>query len=89
MRRCGSCGDESEDSDSERGFRSLLDLLTEHQGWDDDQLDRSPEAIQAHTKELPELGDTLTPTAVVPAANGEGAQLLVVELPWHQVWKRL
>ena len=70
-----------DDSDTEQGFRSLLDLLTEHLGWDDDQLDRSPEAIQAHSKELPELGDTLTPTAVVPAANGEGAQLLVVELP--------
>ncbi len=70
-----------DDSDTEHGFQSLLDLLTEHLGWDDDQLDRSPEAIQAHSKELPELGDTLTPTAVVPAANGEGAQLLVVELP--------
>ena len=70
-----------DDSDTEQGFRSLLDLLTEHLGWDDDQLDRSPEAIQAHTKELLELGDTLTPTAVVPAANGEGAHLLVVELP--------
>ncbi|QNG28380.1 N-6 DNA methylase [Synechococcus sp. HK01-R] len=72
---------ELDDSDTEQGFRSLLDLLTEHLGWDDDQFDRSPEAIQAHSKELPELGDTLTPTAVVPAANGEGAQLLVVELP--------
>ena len=72
---------ELDDSYTEQGFRSLLDLLTEHLGWDDDQLDRSPEAIQAHSKELPELGDTLTPTAVVPAANGEGAQLLVVELP--------
>lgn len=70
-----------DDSDTEQGFRSLLDLLTEHLGWDDDQLDQSPETIQAHTKELPELGDTLMPTAVVPAANGEGAQLLVVELP--------
>ena len=73
--------DTADPEDSEQGFRSLLDLLTEHLGWDSDQLDRSPEAIQAHIKELPELGDTLTPTAVVPAANGEGAQLLVVELP--------
>ena len=70
-----------DDSDTEQGFRSLLGLLTEHLGWDDDQLDQSPETIQAHTKELPELGDTLMPTAVVPAADGEGAQLLVVELP--------
>jgi len=63
------------------GFRSLADLLIEHLGWDPGQLDSSPEAIAAHTKELPELGETLAPTAVVPAASGEGAQLLVVELP--------
>ncbi|TGH18649.1 MAG: SAM-dependent methyltransferase, partial [Aphanocapsa feldmannii 277cI] len=69
------------DSDTERGFRSLLDLLTDHLGWDVDQLDRSSKAIQAHTKELPELGDTLTPTGVVPAVSGDGAQLLVMELP--------
>jgi hypothetical protein len=64
-----------------RGFRSLAELLSDHLGWDDDQLDTSPEAIAAHTKELPALGETLKPTAVVPAAAGEGAQLLVVELP--------
>jgi len=34
-----------DDSDTERGFCSLLDLPTEHLGWDDDQLERSPEAI--------------------------------------------
>jgi hypothetical protein len=64
-----------------RGFRSLAEVLTEHLGWDAEQLDASPEAIEAHTKELPELGETLKPTAVVPAASGEGAQLLVIELP--------
>ena len=64
-----------------KGFRSLAELLTDHLGWDADQLDRSPEAIAAHTKELPELGETLVPTAVIPAASGEGAQLLVMELP--------
>jgi hypothetical protein len=64
-----------------RGFRSLAELLTDHLGWDPEQLDTSPEAIAAHTKELPELGETLKPTAVVPAAAGEGAQLLVIELP--------
>ncbi|MFT5339150.1 MAG: hypothetical protein ACI9IO_000884 [Cyanobium sp.] len=69
------------DSDAERGFRTLADLLCEHHGWDPEQLDSSSEAIAAHTKELPELGETLAPTAVVPAASGEGAQLLVVELP--------
>jgi len=64
-----------------RGFRSLAELLTEHLGWDAEQLDASPEAIEAHTKELPELGETLKPTAVVPAPLGKGAQLLVIELP--------
>jgi hypothetical protein len=73
-----SDGDESE---STRGFRCLSELLTEHLGWDPDQVDSTPGAIAAHTKELQELGETLTPTAVVPAATGEGAQLLVMELP--------
>lgn len=64
-----------------KGFRTLAELLTDHLGWDLEQLDTSPEAIAAHTKELPELGETLKPTAVVPAAAGDGAQLLVIELP--------
>jgi type I restriction-modification system DNA methylase subunit len=73
-------GDDDAD-ESASGFRSLADLLIEHLGWESDQLNSSPEAIAAHTKELPELGETLAPTAVVPAASGEGAQLLVMELP--------
>ena len=44
---------ELDDSDTEQGFRSLLDLLTEHLGWDDDQLDRSPRPSRL-TKELPD-----------------------------------
>ncbi|MBD2551422.1 N-6 DNA methylase [Microcystis elabens FACHB-917] len=64
-----------------KGFRSLAELLSDHLGWDPEQLDTSPEAIAAHTKELPELGETLKPTAVVLAAAGDGAQLLVIELP--------
>jgi len=71
----------SDNENTPRGFRSLAELLTDHLGWDHEQLDSSPEAITAHTKELPELGETLKPTAVVPAADGEGAQLLVIELP--------
>jgi type I restriction-modification system DNA methylase subunit len=71
----------SDNDNAPKGFRSLAELLTDHLGWDADQLDRSPEAIAAHTKELPELGETLVPTAVIPAASGEGAQLLVMELP--------
>ena len=77
----GGDSGENTDSDSLRGFRALADLLTDHLGWQPEQLDRSPEAIAAHTRELPELGETLAPTAVVPAASGEGAQLLVIELP--------
>ncbi|MBM5825652.1 MAG: SAM-dependent methyltransferase [Cyanobacteria bacterium M_surface_10_m2_119] len=74
--------DEIDDADEgASGFRSFADLLIDHLGWDPGQLDSSPEAIAAHTKELPELGETLAPTAVVPAASGEGAQLLVMELP--------
>ncbi len=74
--------DESEnDNNGLKGFRSLTELLTDHLGWDPEQLDTSPEAITSHTKELPELGETLAPTAVVPSAVGEGAQLLVMELP--------
>ena len=77
----GESESENTDSDSLRGFRALADLLTDHLGWEADHLDRSPETIAAHTRELPELGETLAPTAVVPAASGEGAQLLVIELP--------
>lgn len=69
------------DNDGERGFRELADLLTQHLGWESEQLVRDPESIATHTKELPELGEVLAPTAVVPAATGEGVQLLVVELP--------
>ena len=75
----GAADDDTDEGAS--GFRTLADLLIEHLGWDPEQLDSTPEAIAAHTKELPELGETLAPTAVVPAASGEGAQLLVVKLP--------
>jgi len=73
--------DDPDGSDSERGFRQLSDLLTDHLGWDAEQLNRDPQAIAAYTKDLPELGEILAPTAVVPTAAGEGAQLLVLELP--------
>lgn len=63
------------------GYLQLADLLTQYLGWDSDQLSRDPQAIASHTRELPELGETLAPTAVVPAAMGDGAQLLVAELP--------
>ncbi|WP_225867527.1 DNA methyltransferase [Cyanobium sp. NIES-981] len=75
-----SNGADTEDNDGERGFRRLADLLTEHLGWHPDQLASDPGTIAAYTRELHELGETLAPTAVVPAAAGEGAQLLVIEL---------
>ena len=73
--------DDVDESDVERGFLSLRDLLSHHLGWNPDDLDQSLEAIAAYSKDLPELGETLAPTAVVPAASGDGVQLLVVELP--------
>ncbi|PZU98521.1 MAG: SAM-dependent methyltransferase [Cyanobium sp.] len=69
------------DDDAPLGFTRLDDLLVEHLGWDPGQLSREADLIAAHSKDLPELGETLTPTALVPAARGEGAQLLVMELP--------
>ena len=73
--------DDADDNDGERGFFAIWDLLGEHLGWNPEDLDQSPETIAAYSKDLPELGETLTPTAVVPVATGDGAQLLVVELP--------
>jgi hypothetical protein len=73
--------DDADDNDGERGFFAIWDLLGEHLGWNPEDLDQSPETIAAYSKDLPELGETLASTAVVPAASGDGAQLLVVELP--------
>ncbi len=73
--------DDADGGDSECGFRQLGDLLTDHLGWDAEQLSRDPQAIATYTKDLPELGEILAPTAVVPTAAGDGAQLLVLELP--------
>ena len=79
-------GDESSvgdafDGDGVRGFRELERLLVDQLGWQADQLGRTPELIDAYSRDLPELGETLKPSAVVAAASGEGAQLLVWELP--------
>lgn len=79
-------GDESSggdvfDGDGLRGFRELERLLVDQLGWQADQLGRTPELIDAYSRDLPELGETLKPSAVVAAASGEGAQLLVWELP--------
>ena len=50
-------------------------------GWSSDQVQSDPNLIEGYTRELPELGETLQPSAVVPAAISEGVQLLVQELP--------
>ncbi|MCS5700267.1 hypothetical protein NZK32_14595 [Cyanobium sp. FGCU-52] len=74
----------NEDGDADDrvlGFSSIETLLVDHLGWSGDQIQSAPNLIEAYTRELSELGETLQPTALVPAASGDGAQLLVKELP--------
>jgi hypothetical protein len=74
----------NEDGDADHrvlGFSSIETLLVDHLGWSGDQIQSTPNLIEAYTRELSELGETLQPTALVPAASGEGVQLLVQELP--------
>jgi len=64
-----------------RGFPQLETLLVEHLGWSADQIQSEPALIESYSRHLPELGETLRPTALVPAANREGIQLLLQALP--------
>ena len=64
-----------------RGFPQLETLLVEHLGWSADQIQSEPALIESYSRHLPELGETLRPTALVPAAQGEGIQLLLQALP--------
>ncbi|MCP9859456.1 MULTISPECIES: Eco57I restriction-modification methylase domain-containing protein [unclassified Cyanobium] len=73
--------DEADAEDRELGFSSIETLLVDHLGWSGDQVQSDPNLIEGYTRELPELGETLQPSAVVPAASGDGAQLLVQALP--------
>ncbi|WP_341899532.1 DNA methyltransferase [Synechococcus sp. UW140] len=73
--------EDAEAEDQLLGFSSIKSLLVEQLGWGTDQVQSDTKLIEQYTKELPELGETLQPTAVVPAASGEGGQLLVQELP--------
>jgi hypothetical protein len=73
-------GEDPGKDEDEKGFQNLSDLLVNHLGWRGDHLDRGAEALAAYTRELPELVVSLAPTAVVPAASGDGTQLLVMEL---------
>lgn len=74
-------GDDDDADERVLGFSGIETLLVEQLGWGTDQVQRDPRLIEGYTRELPELGETLQPTAVVPVASGEGAQLLVQELP--------
>ena len=74
------CGD-ADLEDNSLGFSRLNDLLIEHLGWSDDQIRSDPPQLEFYSKELPELGETLKPTAMVPAVTGHGAQMLVKALP--------
>ena len=71
---------EADPDDRKLGFSRIGTLLVEHLGWSPDQIQSDPSQIEAFTRELPELGETLTPSAVVPAASGDGVQLLLLEL---------
>ena len=74
-------GDDDDADERELGFTGIETLLVEQLGWGTDQVQSDQKLIEGYTRELPELGETLQPTAVVPVASGEGAQLLVQELP--------
>ncbi|WP_254987060.1 Eco57I restriction-modification methylase domain-containing protein [Cyanobium sp. ATX 6E8] len=73
--------EEADAEDRELGFSRIETLLVDHLGWSGDQVQSDPNLIEGYTRDLPELGETLQPSAVVPAAAGDGAQLLVQELP--------
>jgi len=78
------CADPEPEADGDtrtRGFPQLETLLVEHLGWSADQIQSEPAQIESYSRHLPELGETLRPTALVPAANGEGVQLLLQVLP--------
>ena len=64
-----------------RSAAQLETLLVEHLGWSPGQIQSEPALIESYSRHLPELGETLRPTALVPAAHGEGIQLLLQALP--------
>jgi hypothetical protein len=75
-------GPEEDEDDQPRGFRRLEDLLVEQLSWDTEALQRDPATLQTWTRELPELGETLKPTAVVRGFGADDKpQLLIQELP--------
>jgi hypothetical protein len=78
----GSDVGEEDEADQVRGFRRLDDLLVEQLSWDAEALQRDGATLEAWTRELPELDETLQPTAVVPGFGADAKpQLLIQELP--------
>ena len=69
------------DLEDRLGFSRLNDLLIEHLGCSDDQIQGDPPQLEPYGRELPELGETLKPTAVVVAVTGHGTQMLMNTLP--------
>ena len=69
--------EEADLDDDGLGFSRLNNLLMEHLGWSEDQVRSDPSQLEAYSRPLPELGETLKPTAVIPAATGHGVQMLV------------
>ena len=77
----GSDEGEDDEDDQPHGFRRLEELLVEQLSWDTEALQRDPASLESWTRELPELGETLRPTAVVPSFGGDDKpQLLIQEL---------
>jgi len=70
-------GEGADLDDNGLGFSRLNDLLIEHLGWSEDQIQSSPPQLERYSKLLPELGEHLKPTAVIPVVTGHGAQMLV------------
>ncbi len=73
--------DDSGEEDQVLGFRQLDELLVEHLNWDPEAIQREPAVLEAWTRELPELGETLAPSAVVGGFGDDNKpQLLIQEL---------
>jgi hypothetical protein len=74
-------GPDEEEEDQHHGFRRLGTLLVEQLSWDPEALQDDPASLQTWTRELPELGETLAPTAVVRGFGADDKpQLLIQEL---------
>ena len=72
---------DSAEEDQFLGFRQLDELLVEHLNWEPEAIQRAPAVLEAWTRELLELGETLAPSALVPGFGDDNKpQLLIQEL---------